>query len=336
MKNIMSLFESLLDINVNNDDIPASFRMNVREFRLKYAKETSPIILNPPVPINIGTKYMDGICKNFKTNYLDIYNLQIDEKHIISAEKFSANCKKMIYFRGPAVSNINCVSIDNYNNFFQGCTQLKDIMFNCFSGTKNIISTENMFDGCKSLKEIDLGDLDLKTLKYANYMFANCDKLEKIILYSSDILSLSQVWGIFANCKKLRIVSAPNIIFDLSTPRIDWGYLFIGNPNLEILNLKYINVENMSGLIFNELFKNTRKLKTIRIKGFGNFRMRDSINIIKMDWATELDMESWDFLFRNMHPNDTYQIMLPDIPELKEKLIKKYDSVIKKYGLELI
>lgn len=339
MSNFMiakTLFESLLDIDADNDDMPVSSRMNVQEFHAKYMKVTHPIILSHPLSINIGPGQIDGICEKFKTNYLDIYNLRIDEKNITSAKRFCANCKKMISFRGPNISNINCAMINNYDEFFRGCTKLKNIELNCFIGSKNITSAENMFDECKSLKEINLSDLDLKTLKYANYMFANCEKLEKITLYSSGILSLNHVWGIFANCEKLCIVEAPNIIFDLNIPRIDWGYLFRMNPNLEVLNLKYINVENMSVLVFNELFKNTKKLRSVRIRGFGNFRSYDSENTIKMDWASELDDKSWDFLFGNMCPsNDSCIISLPDTPK-KEKLIEKYGNIAKKHNLKLV
>lgn len=176
--------------------------------------------------------------------------------------------------------------LEDINNMFYGCTQLRDFKFienmdvhnvtdarQAFSGCGmvqkidfsrlnfcNVTLADNLFTECVNLTSIKLGKNFGKLVSQTN-MFQRCKQLEQIDLQGTDFSSLRDMVNMFAQDQMLHSVNLGNINFKSLT---NCQNIFDYCTRLETVNLQktyFPEVESMQGM-----FKCCQSVKNIRFE----------------------------------------------------------------------
>ena len=132
-----------------------------------------------------------------------------------------------------------------------------------FSVTDQIVTIKNWFAGCRNVVSIDgLNNLYIKEVEDMSLMFENCEKLETLDIGNIDMYSVRNIKDMFKGCtslKKLRMKLDLTEISDLS------GF-FSGLKSLETLEFSGVDVFGVKNM--DRMFYGCENLKSLDLSDF--------------------------------------------------------------------
>ena len=141
---------------------------------------------------------------------------------------------------------------------FAGCAFIKKIDLTSFD-CENIVSLESIFTHLPGLESVNLKNLDTRNVTNMKSMFYSCQKLTEVDLSDLNADKVDNISCMFKYCENLKSVKLPSFALNFTSyERIK--ELFLQCPNLENLNFKYLNLQNVKEI--HDLF-DSKKLKTL-------------------------------------------------------------------------
>ena len=140
------------------------------------------------------------------------------------------------------LSYFNFENLKNSDGMFTDCINLKKIIFNNNTLTKNLESMERMFDGCKSLETINTKIFRENKLRNLNFVFNSCTSLKEIDLSYFETTYMTELQSTFQNCKSLEKINFA--YFDTSKLKSITN-IFNGCQNLKALDISMFNMDDL-------------------------------------------------------------------------------------------
>ena len=158
------------------------------------------------------------------------------------------------------LSSFNFKNTIDMGYMFNGCYNLKQIIFPKNDKAEKLEILSDMFANCKKLTSIDLSFFSFKKVINTSYMFNGCTELVSIIFPTEEKSnSLQFCKYMFCGCKKLKSIDISNLSF---VKVIDISSMFNGCTNLETLILP--QNENANRIEdFSHMFQGCTKLVEI-------------------------------------------------------------------------
>ena len=238
-------------------------------------------------------------CSNLET-----IALPKDEKAngIENFNKMFYGCSKLTSID---LSNISFVNAKKLNYIFNGCVNLKTLIFPTGEKATKVESYERMFLNCINLISLDLTTFSFINSKSLNLMFFNCSNLETLILPKDEIATniedLSYMFGV---CFKLKSIDMSGI--SLKNVK-NMMYTFFGCIDLETITFanddEINNIEKIS-----YAFANCHKLKSINLSNFNLEKVTDlsflfyscfSLETLILPYEKVNNVNSYTYMFYN-------------------------------------
>lgn len=118
------------------------------------------------------------------------------------------------------LSNLNLTKVEDMSYMFAACSGLEKLDLNGLY-TGNVKKMEWLFYRCSNLTELNLRDFDTKSVESMYNMFNQCGKLEELDLSSFNTFNVTNMGGMFQNCGKLNTVYVSE----------EWTTIFVGNSD---------------------------------------------------------------------------------------------------------
>jgi surface protein len=99
------------------------------------------------------------------------------------------------------ISNLNTENVNNMNGMFAYCESLTTLNVSNFN-TGNVTDMNGMFFKCYALTSLDLTNFNTEKETDMSYMFQDCENLTTI--YCDDTWTCSESSGMFSGCTKLK------------------------------------------------------------------------------------------------------------------------------------
>ena len=99
------------------------------------------------------------------------------------------------------ISNLNTENVNNMNGMFAYCESLTTLNVSNFN-TGNVTDMNGMFFKCYALTSLDLTNFNTEKVTDMSYMFQDCENLTTI--YCDDTWTCSESSGMFSGCTKLK------------------------------------------------------------------------------------------------------------------------------------
>lgn len=126
-----------------------------------------------------------------------------DAEGIANAAQIAIDC--------PKLTNVSLknIKINNFNNAFKNCTNLKNATFENVD-TSACTDMAHMFDNCKNLTGADLSCFNTSKTTTLTYMFNNCQKMTNADLSSFDTSNVTDLSYMFNYCTSLSNLKQPH------------------------------------------------------------------------------------------------------------------------------
>ena len=252
-----------------------------------------------------------GEIRNIITNYrisngvLEFRNCRFENRiQNLLGESSQFTCQKSVSFKKCTMN------IDDYSNFFSGCSSIETIDFSrCIFNFNDNASIDYLCYNLKNLKSVEFDILCLFYFKNCTNIsmrniFSGCEKLEKITYngYNEKAYSKNEsrttfdLTSAFENCESLNSISN-NMFLTSYSSEAKHG------PNFNIENMFY-NCINLSEVTFNHA----------RIEGSlaGTFAGCESLEKINLYYVTVKIYDSMCNLFLNCKNFNKINYMDPD------------------------
>ena len=200
----------------------------------------------------LGTSFLPFNQKNFNESNTEIYFNNEKQQKFTKTIKYEYPANIIEVKLKFLTKTIDC------KNMFGGCWFIKKIDLTSFD-CENIVSLEGIFSHLCGLESVNLKNLDTRNVTNMKSMFYSCKKLTEVDLSDLNADKVDNISCMFKYCDNLKSVKLPSFALNFTSyDRIK--ELFLGCPNLENLNFKYLNLQNVKEI--HDLF-DSKQLKTL-------------------------------------------------------------------------
>ena len=253
------IFENNIDIYINGDKIPFTYKYNInnnKEIKVKFIFRQNLT--------NLSGMFLN--CSSLKS--IDLSSFNTNNATNMSGMFFECSSLKSIDF-----SSFNTNNATNMCGMFFNCGSLNSINLSSFN-TRNVTDMSGMFLGCKSLNSINLSSFNTRNVTDMSGMFLECESLNSIHLSLNFTTSnVTNMIGMFYKCKFLNSINLSS--FNTSNAE-DMSWMFSDCSSLKSIDLSSFNTSNVKDM--NHMFSHCSSLKSIDLSSF------NTSNVKEMRW----------------------------------------------------
>lgn len=139
-----------------------------------------------------GTKYSTKIGRRYGSNQQillsNINSIYVQDGVVFSGEYYTSDLDVVLSFKSNTkidtvhIGKVNCNKQKYWNEIFDGCTSLTNVIIESFALTEVGSTAKYVFRNCRSLSSLDLSNVDLSMVTNATGMFQGCTNLKEILV----------------------------------------------------------------------------------------------------------------------------------------------------------
>ncbi len=187
------------------------------------------------------------------------------------------------------INNLKTVDVTNMGQMFYGCSSLESVDVSGFN-TSNVTDMTAMFMGCSSLTDLDVSGFDTGNVNTFNYTFAQCSSLRSLDVSGFDTGNVHNMAQMFSYCTRLDSLDVSGFNTDKV---ISMASMFEKCSSLSAIDVSGFNTANLISM--ERMFSSCSSLTSLDVSGF------DTGNVTNMDFMfygchnlTSLDLSGFN------------------------------------------
>jgi surface protein len=188
------------------------------------------------------------------------YDKQKEERGGISVKRGWENAVESITTVVFDESFANYTELTSTANWFNGCSNLKEIKDIRYLKTDSVTNMSGMFYKCYSLTDLDLSSFNTDKVTSMYSMLAYCSNLANLDVSNFNTSKVTSMWELFFKCSSLTSID----LHSFNTTEVTtMSNMFEECSQLSTLDLSSFNTSNVTD--FRWMFKNCSNLATIYV-----------------------------------------------------------------------